>query len=206
MALELKGDKIREGYLALPDYQKILITFVALGVLVGLFVWFMYMPKMKDLESLEKKLKGMQTTVSQNRAVEASLPKFEAEHTKLNQQLAKALAQLPSSDEIPQLLQNMEGIGNKASVDFKKLKLAKDIPRGFYVEVPVDLELYGSYHDLAVFFDKLSSLPRIINVSKLKFSSPKGEKGKIMLKATCRASIFKFAEKKSDGAGKGKKK
>jgi type IV pilus assembly protein PilO len=204
MALELKGDKIKEGYLALPEYQKILITFVALAILIGLFVWFMYMPKMADLESLETKLKGMESTVSQNRAVEASLPKFEAEHAKLGRELAKALTQLPSSDEIPRLLQDMEVIGNKASVEFKKLKLAKDIPRGFYVEVPVDLNLYGSYHDLATFFDRLSGLPRIINISRVNFSSPKSEKGKIMLNATCRASIFKFAEKKS--ADKGKKK
>ena len=199
-------DKIKESYLALPDYQKILVTFVVLAILVGLFFWFMYKPKMEGLESLEKKLKGMQTTVSQNRAVEASLPKFEAEHAKLDQELAKALTQLPSSDEIPRLLENMEAIGNKASVEFKKLKLSKEVPRGFYVEVPVDLDLYGSYHDLAVFFDRLSNLPRIINISKLKFSSPKNDKGKIMLNANCRASIFKFAEKKSDDAGKGKKK
>ncbi len=205
MALDLNTDKLKASYLALPDYQKLLITFGTLAILVGLYVYLLYMPKQEELETLTQKLQSMETTVSQNRAVEASLPRFEAEHKALNERLADALTQLPNSDEIPTLLQDMESIGNEASVKFEKLSLSKEKSRGFFVEVPVELVLSGSYHDIAVFFDRLSKVPRIINIANLNFSSPKNMDGKIMLNVTCRASIFKFAEKKEETKGQGKK-
>lgn len=202
MALDLGFDteKIKSGYLKLPDYQKVLITFVVMAAIGGLYFYFLYMPKQKELASLRPKLAKMQSDLSQSRAVADDLPRFESEAKELNEKLARALKQLPSSDEIPRLLKDMESLGKESGVEFKSLRLLKDVPRDFYAEVPVDLKLSGGYHDTAVFYDKLSNLPRIINVSNLSFGSPKDVAGKIVLDISCRATTFKFLEKE-----KGKK-
>lgn len=206
MNLGFDSEKLKSGYLNLPDYQKILITFGVLAALIGLYFYLIFMPKQAQMEALVAKHRTMTQTISQNKAVEASLPRFEAEHKMLNTKLAQALEQLPSSDELPTLIQNMESVATESSVEFNKLSLSKEKPKGFYVEVPVDLKLSGSYHDIATFFDRLSGLPRIINVSGLSFSSPKDIDGKVVLEVSCRASIFKFAEKKQKKGKKGKKK
>jgi len=194
MALDL--ETIKAGFGKLPRYQKGLIIGVAFVILIGLYVYLMFMPKQVELDGLQKKLSGLQTKLSQSKAVASDLPRFEAEFAELKEKLALALIPLPSSDEIPKLLKDMESLGNDAGIRFQSLKLLDDIPKGFYAEVPVDLKLAGGYHDMGVFFDKLSHLPRIVNISKVSIGSPKNVGGKIELAISCRATTFKFLEGK----------
>jgi len=191
----LNAETIKAGYLKLPDSQKFAITLVVVLLLGGAYFWFLYKPMMEEKKALNVKLGKMRSELNQSKAVAADFPKFEEEMKKLNEKLTDALKQLPGSDEIPKLLKDMESIGVESGVEFLSLKLLKDIRKGFYAEVPVELKLSGGYHDTAVFFDKLSKLPRIINVSNLSLGSPKSIEGKIMLSIGCRATTYKFLSK-----------
>jgi len=193
--MDLTKDAILNGYIKLPDYQKILISAGIMLLLGGAYFYFLYMPKMEELEESRKKLADLQTKVSQVRAVAETLPKFEAEHKIVGEKLEKALTQLPSSDELPKLIRDMENLGRSAGVAFQSLQLGKEVPKAFYAEVPVKLKLTGVYHDIAMFFDKLSQLPRIINVSDIDFGKPKSEEGKMLLDINCVATTYKFIEK-----------
>src|SRR5207245_3811303 len=48
-----------------------------------------------------------------------------------------------------------------------------------FVRLPVDVEMSGGYHTLALFFDRISKLPRIINVNKIKMGGGKEERGRM---------------------------
>ena len=163
------------------------------------------MPMLESLEGIEKKLSDLQAKVSQVRAVANELPKFEEEHKKVKERLAKALTQLPGSDEIPKLLKDMETLGRSAGVEFVSISLKKEHKKSFYAEVPIALTMVGIYHDVAVFFDKLSKLPRIVNVSKLAIAKPKMLDGRLVLSLSCVATTYKFVEKKAKKGKKGKR-
>ena len=204
--MDLNVETIKAGYFKLPEYQKILVSFSVVLIIVGLYVYLLYMPLLESLDGLEKKLSDLQTKVSQVRAVANELPKFEEEHKKVKERLAKALTQLPGSDEIPRLLKDMETLGNSAGVEFVSISLKKERLKSFYAEVPIALSMVGLYHDIAVFFDKLSKLPRIVNVSKIVIAKPKMLEGRLVLSLNCVATTYKFVEKKATKGKKGKRK
>lgn len=202
--MDLDVESIKAGYFKLPEYQKILVSFSVVLLIAGLYVYLIYMDLQKDLGSLEMKLSGLQTKVSQVRAVAQELPKFEEEHKKVQERLAKALTQLPGSDEIAKLLKDMESLGNAAGVEFVSISLKKQRRKSFYEEVPIAMSMVGLYHDIAVFFDQLSKLPRIVNVGKIGISKPKMVEGRLLLSLTCTAITYKFVEKKATKGKKGK--
>ena len=194
--MDINADVIKAGYFKLPEYQKILVSFSFILVIAGLYIYFLYMPLLETLDGLERNLTDLQTKVSQVRAVADELPKFEEEHRKVQERLAKALTQLPGTDEIPKLLKDMESMGNNAGVEFVSISLQKEKVQSFYAEVPIALSMIGVYHDMAVFFDKLSKLPRIVNISKISISKPKILEGRLLLSLDCIAVTYKFIEKK----------
>lgn len=194
--MDLDVESIKAGYFKLPEYQKILISFSVVLIAAGLYVYLLYLPMLESLGVLEKKLSELQTKVSQVRAVANELPKFEEEHKKVKELLAEALTQLPGNDEIPKLLKDMEALGNSAGVQFVSISLKKERRKSFYAEVPISLKMVGLYHDIAVFFDKLSKLPRIVNVSGIVIAKPKMIEGRLVLSLACVATTYKFVEKK----------
>lgn len=203
--MAIDAETIKTGYIKLPDYQKTLISAAVMLVLGGVYVYLLYMPKMGEVDNLERKLKDLQTKVNQVRAVANELPRFEAEHKIVSEKLAQALTQLPSSDEIPALLKNMEKIGNEAGIVFENIVLEKDKEQDFYAEVPIRLRIKGTYHDVATFFDNISKLPRIINISDIDIGTPKNIEGRLELSINCRATTYKFIEKKKGPPKKRKK-
>jgi type IV pilus assembly protein PilO len=71
----------------------------------------------------------------------------------------------------------------------------------------VDLKLNGSYHDVAMFFDSVGNLPRIVNIGNLKMGGAKMVDDRTTLSVECRATTFRFIESATgnNNAGKGKK-
>jgi type IV pilus assembly protein PilO len=193
--MAIDAESIKSSYEKLPDNQKMLVPLVLVALLGGLYFYYMYMPMQEKEASLQSKLTQMQTKLSQSKAVAANLPRFEAEAKVMNTKLTEALTKLPGSDEIPELLKNMEKLGHDSGVEFLSVNMKGEAGRGFYAEVPVDLKLRANYHEFAMFMDKLSKLPRIINISNINLGSPKNEGGKIVLNIACRATTYKFLNK-----------
>lgn len=193
--MAIDADSIKSSFEKLSDNQKMLVPLVIVALLGGLYFYYMYMPMQVEEESLQKKLTAMQKKLSQSQAVAADLPRFKAEAKVQRAKLAEALTKLPGSDEIPALLKNMEMLGENTGVEFLSLKMKGEAPRGFYAEVPVDLKLTAGYHEFAIFMDKLSKLPRIINITNIKLGKPKNRGGKVILSVTCRATTYKFLNK-----------
>lgn len=190
MALDV--ETIKASYLKLPDYQKALISLGIVLILGGVYFYYLYMPLQEKLKVDQGKLNGLKKELKDLRGIAAQLPQFEEDFKKLKVKYDESLKQLPSSDEIPKLIRDMESLGNEAKIKFNSVNMGGDIGKGFYAEVPVSLDMKGSYHDVAVFFDKLSKLDRIINISNLTLGSPKNESGRVILSIKCRATTFKY--------------
>ncbi len=194
--MDLTKDAIVNGYLKLPDYQKMLISAAIVLLLGGAYFYFLYMPQMEELAQRKKTLVEKQAEVSKLQGVAEDLAKVKREAKKTEEKLEKAKTLLPSSDELPKLIRDMESLGRSAGVVFESLQMGKEKSQEYYTEVPVNLKLVGVYHDIATFFDKLSQLPRIINVSNVDFGSPKSVEGKMMLKISCVATTYKEKKEK----------
>ena len=90
------------------------------------------------------------------------------------------------------LLKQLSNLGTRIGLD---LKLWRPSPRiedssKLFVRLPVDVEMSGGYHTLALFFDRIGKLPRIINVNKIKMGGGKEERGRVSVQTSFQITAF----------------
>jgi len=165
----------------------------ALLVAIGASYWFLsYQPAREGHDVLITRAQELQRNLNNARAVASNVGAFEAEVASLERDLDLALKQLPNRKQFEDLLQDISTAGKKVGVTIKSIDRDKEVPRDFYAEVPFQLELEGSYHDLARFFEMVASLPRIVNVGGLNIKVAEETRRSTRLKVTGRAVTFRF--------------
>jgi type IV pilus assembly protein PilO len=115
-----------------------------------------------------------------------------------------ALRLLPTSSEIPALLKSITKLGNDSNLQFLLFSPEREVPKEeLYVEIPVSIEVMGGYHDVAMFFDKIGKLDRIVNIINVSMIPAKSDT--TMLRTKCRALTYRFKEEKAEGVQEEKK-
>jgi type IV pilus assembly protein PilO len=189
-----------DSILKLPRSKKIMLLAVILLGLAGVYYYFLYTPEKQDLDVLEAKYNTLAKQLQESKDIHRDLEKFEAEVTKLNEELAVVRKQLPDEKEIPDLLRNVSSLGKESNLEFILFRPKPEEPQQFYARVPIDLAVIGHYHDLGVFFDKVSKLPRIINVVDFNMTRAKEARAKddSAVRASCLLNTYRFVEKKPE--------
>ena len=185
-----------EKILKLPTKQKILILVLVVIIEAAALIWFLYLPKHKELAGLKVEVARLQAEIEEKTRIANNLPRLQKEYDQLNIELAQALTELPNSKEIPSLLSSITTVGKGAGLDFLVFKPKPEVPKDFYAEVPVDITVSGSYFSVANFFAAVANLPRIVNISNVAFSDIKNVNNRMMTKVTCLATTFRFLDKK----------
>jgi len=183
-----------EKYLNLPSYQRALIIVLIMGLLVAGFYFLIYQSQVEEYDNLLSKRNSARVTLQKNQKIANNLEVYRAEYEKMQVKLDEALNELPLKKEIPTLLTNIGDLAKDKGLEILRFKPQKEVPKGFYAEVPVSLKLTGSYHQTAAFFDAISRMERIVNIQNLTMGSAKEVKGKTALKIDCKAVTFRFVE------------
>lgn len=150
---------------------------VRLGILIGLIVvicsvywYFFWSPKSEELNSIRAELQKEEMKLNEYQAIARELPRFEQEFKKLNKEFEESARKLPEEKEIPSLIdaiyKEVSGSGLESNTFAPKVEVKKNI----YAEIPIEMKVFGSYYDLANFFDRVSRLPRIVNIRDLNLS------------------------------------
>ena len=203
MALDLGLDRFQgqlDKFAKLPRaYRMATIPVIVLLVLGG-YAYLFYMPAAAKRAVVEAQERDLERKVSEVRAIVSNLSAFENEIAELEKRLKQALRQLPDSKELPGLLTDVTSLGKDAGLEFKAFRPRDEIAKDFYAEVPIEVEFSGDYHDIARFFDKVSKLPRIVNVSQLEMEIAGQEADSTLLKVHGEATTFRFLEHDAEPA------
>ena len=143
---------------------RIAIFFGTIVLLVGTFIYFLYLPKVEEINETEKEIVQLEQKLNQAKARAKRREAIEQEFAQVEAQFQEALKLLPDSKEIPSLLTTLSQLGADAALEIRYVKLQQDRPKDFYIEIPVSLEVRGPYHNVAVFFDKVGHMERIVNI------------------------------------------
>ena len=185
-----------EKIFRLPSKQKILILTLTLLLIAVGFYFAIIKPKQEELKSFQNRLAELKTQVEENRKIADNLPRLEREYFQLNNELQKALTELPDQKQIPLLLTSITSAGKASGLDFLIFRPKAEEPKEFYASVPVDITVSGSFNSVAKFFVAVSELPRIVNIGNVAFSDIKSSGDQTNLKVTCLATTFRFLDKK----------
>jgi type IV pilus assembly protein PilO len=180
----------------LSPAKKLLLVLVAVVLVFGLYWQFGYKKKAGTINRLRSDLSNKQAKLNENEAIARNLPRFKEEVQKLNQQLGKVVQELPNSREIPNLLETISNLGSINGLDVIYIKPQNDVDKGFYAEVPISIKVKGGYHEMGLFLDAISRLPRIINVSDITMGNAREDarSGVIHLDISGLATTYRYVE------------
>jgi type IV pilus assembly protein PilO len=183
-----------DKFARLPRAYRMAAVPLVAALLLGGYAWLFFLPAREELKAARAKEHDVERKVSEVRAIVANLAAFEQEIADMEQRLKIALRQLPDSKELPGLLTDVTSLGKDAGLEFKAFRPQDEIGRDFYAEVPIEIEFSGDYHDIARFFDRVSKLPRIVNVSELNMEIAAQTVDSTLLKVHGEATTFRFIE------------
>ena len=195
----------------LPLYTRIIISLIPSVVLSAAIVILVIMPKHKEISELEAKIDVQNNEIATSQAKVAKLDILKQENERLIKRINELKEQLPEEKEISSLLKQVSDLGIAAGLDIKSWRPGSKTlhPSGIVYEIPVSVDVEGTYHNLGYFLSSLTRLNRIVNISNMKLGSPKLVKSEVLLSASFKASTFSAVpeEEEAKSAGKaGKKK
>ncbi len=163
----LDAKKILEQIDRLPAPARFGILAGVAAVLIAVYWFTIFSSTRQNLASLKTQLTQIESDIVEARTVASNLTSFQERQKELEAELRTALQQLPNSSELPVLLTDITSLGKKSGLEIHQFRPRGEIQRGFYAEVPIALKLYGAYHDVGIFFDRLAHLSRIVNITEL---------------------------------------
>ena len=201
---------IDNQYRTLSTGVKVFFVIAAIALPVALMYFLLYKPNTETRKVLESDIQKVQAEIDKALARIAKWPEFKAEVEEVRRQYEETLVMLPKTQEIPDLLRNISDLGKAAGLEFLSFAPGNEVRKEFYADIPIAIRLYGPYHSVGTFLDKLSKLDRIVTLDNLEMSTPKQENGEILLTSRGRLLTYRFIDPKPasppDQSGQTKKK
>ncbi|MEW5766557.1 MAG: type 4a pilus biogenesis protein PilO [bacterium] len=192
------------------DWRKNQPLMVGIGgvLLLGVIIYFAYMytplgvtrPAWWQfaikIDNLEKERERKQIKLDEAERVAESLPQLKKRHEELQEQLAYAQEKMPKEKEMPELLRRVTEAADQSDLDIHLFHPEEIETKETYIEVPIKMEVSGTYHNLGSFLSQVGSLPRIVTPNKLKIEevTPAAENAYATVRAELIISTFVFKE------------
>jgi len=187
----------------LSKLYKILLCLGFFAVLVGPFVYFSFVPKISKINVLKKEHATLETRLTTAKAKANQLKYYQDKLKDAEMEFKMVMKKLPETKEIPGLLSSVSQSGRDAGLEFLLFQPESEQNKDFYAEIPVSIKVTGNYHNVALFFDKVARLSRIVNIDDINMASIQGNTDLI---TSCKAITYRFVETKPEQASSSKKK
>jgi type IV pilus assembly protein PilO len=185
---------LKTGLEGKPWYIGLAVGLAAGLLLFGLGYWQYVQPKNDEYAALEVQLGELQNKIQEGRAARQELPKFREEVRQLELELDKLLRILPARRNTPDLMRRIRSLTEQGDFALAKFNPGTLTDKEFFSEWPIAVNVRGSYHNLALFFDRISRFSRIINIENLEILALPPSKEGHTLSASFTAKTFVYKE------------
>ncbi|WP_311063315.1 type 4a pilus biogenesis protein PilO [Halomonas sp. DWK9] len=145
-----------------PTLLKALCGALAFCVALGALSWWLVGEKRTELEAAQRQEMRLLSEYRSKVSEAAFLPEVRDQLTALEEQMATMRAMLPTSAEIPSLLDSISDAAVNNQLSIETIRLRPTVQNTHYVEHPLDIQVRGGYHELAQFVADISQLARIV--------------------------------------------
>jgi type IV pilus assembly protein PilO len=153
-------------------------TIVGLVLGIALFVvlqMYVFKPIEEDCVKAQDNINELEREIEKGQRAKADLPRLEEDIRNYELDLDRLRRILPTKKETDDLIKRLKHLTERGSFRLTRFIPANIIDREFYYERPITVALDGTYHELGLFFDRLSGFSRIINVDDLVISPVRGK-------------------------------
>ena len=127
-----------------------------------------YFMHLTDLQESLDRNKQQEVTLKEEFTLKvrqaANLEEYKEQMQLMEASFEALLRQLPSDTEVPGLLEDITSAGLNSGLEFEEIKLLPELTQPFYIELPIQVKVFGTYHDLATFVSAVASMPRIVTL------------------------------------------
>lgn len=187
----------------LPWYAQIGAFVVVSGLAVFGF-WKFYVSDLQaDIDARQARLNALKADIAKGVATARRLPQFQSEVAELERRLENLRAVLPEQKDVADILRRVQGLATQSSLNIQRFTPQEPKQEAMYAALPFKLRAEGTYHNLGLFFDRLSKFPRIINVGEITIKPRQVQDATASIEAECVATTFVLQESKAPTGGKG---
>lgn len=143
--------------------KAVLLVLLFAGCLGGGY-WFHIKNRQAELAAVIAAETGLRTDLETKAVLAANLEAYRAQMVEMNESFGELLSQLPGQTEVPGLLDDITSQGLGSGLQLNTIQLQSEVAREFYIELPIDIQVIGSYHDFGAFVSGVASLSRIVTL------------------------------------------
>jgi len=162
---------------------------------VGAFVYYYEWPTKSEFDSRRTQLETLRKDIVMGMNTAKKLPEFRSQVGELQARLDNLKAVLPEEKDAADLLRRMQTVAAQSNLTIKSFKPAPTVTKQLHAEWPINLELDGNFHNLAIFFDRVSKFTRIVNISGLDVKGKDKPDPNSTISASCVATTFVLLDK-----------
>jgi type IV pilus assembly protein PilO len=143
-------------------------------VLIGVFLlilaggwWFVWSDQLVELESKQHEEETLRQQYLEKKKQAVNLDLYTQQLAEIDRSFGALLKQLPNKSEIEALLIEVNQAGLGRGLQFELFRPGGEVVKDFYAELPVQVKINGSYHDIGAFAADVAKLPRIVTLNNI---------------------------------------
>ncbi len=174
--------------------QNMLLYIAASVILAALFFFFYYQPRAAALHTLKEKRTTLEAEVAKLRVKKKEMDKIEAQLQSLQVALRELQGIIPDKREISDILSQFQALAFNCRLNITKVTPKGEVPKEYYAEWPIPMEITGNYNNLGVFFDRLSRFGRLFTIERFQLKSLSKQTEAATLSASFTSKTYIFLE------------
>ncbi len=186
----------------LPWYGQVGLFVVLALAGVGVFYYFYVMPAEAEMATRQQRLDGLKVEIAKAQSTANQLNQFRQQVAELEGRLEGLKAVLPEQKDVADLLRRIQTLATQSNLAIRGFKPAASVTKDLHAEWPIALQLDGTYHNLAMFFDRVSKFSRIINVNNISIQAKEKPEPSSTITVECVATTFVLLEAKKPAPAK----
>jgi len=160
-----------------PWYVALILGVVIAGGLIWASEEFVFKDLRQEIANRTTQLEQLREKVRQGQAVAKDREAFKQKVEQLELEWSRLLRILPTAKQTDELIKKIKALTERGSFRFVRFQPGAFAKRDFYSEWPINVNLEGTYHELALFFDRLARFSRIINVDSAQIAALRAARG-----------------------------
>jgi Tfp pilus assembly protein PilO len=173
-----------------PWYGYVLLALI----IFGLFYFVYYKGKNEELQTVREERIKTEAEIVELRAKKAQMDLIEKEIEEMKVTLSQLETIIPLREEISDILRKIQQLAWDSRLNIEKFIPKADVDKEFYYEKPISIEITGNYHNLALFYDRLSNFSRLYNIEDFTIKALRDQTDASTISAQSTATTYIFKE------------
>ena len=169
----------------------------ALFVLLVIAGYYYHIASLADrLSAMESKELELRREFERKAFEAQNLDAYKQQLKEMRDSFGALVSQLPSDTEVPGLLEDISAKGELNGLTIESIDLRDEAREEFYVELPIEIEAKGSYHDLGAFISGMAGLPRIVTLHDFDIEMSRDDSSNLSMEIT--AKTYRYRDEGDD--------